>query len=134
MEDAQKSLLQFLEEDLARTERQAMALRAAISSYAGDHPEALRWQRNNGKPMRPIEVMEILLREHGGELPTGELYEKLVEGGAFRHKANPESAFRLSIQINIRNKRITQTDAEGRNIKDIDFSGPPFPGVTRLTK
>jgi hypothetical protein len=64
-------------------------------------------------------------------MPTDDLYANMVEGGAFRGKADPETAFRLSIKINVRNKTITQTDADGRSIKDIDDAEPPFVGVTR---
>jgi hypothetical protein len=132
-----------LEQKLEAAERRVKALRAALIAYRGANPpvestltspESRRFIRKSGKPMRPIEAILILLRESNGEMPTEELYAKTVEGGAFRGKGNPESAFRLSIKINVDKKKIAQTDAEGRNIKDIDDVERPFPGVTTRVK
>jgi hypothetical protein len=132
-----------LEQKLELAERRVRVLRAALIAARGanpppqphgDGPESRRWIRKSGKPMRPIEVMLILLRERNGEMPTGELYNKLVEGGAFRGKANPDTAFRLSIKLNVKLGKIAQANADGRNIKDIDDAEPPFVGVTKLKK
>jgi hypothetical protein len=132
-----------LEQKLEDAERRVKALRAALIAYRGANPpvespltspESRRFIRKSGKPMRPIEAILILLRENHGEMPTEELYAKTSEGGAFRGKGNPESAFRLSIKINVDKKKIVQSDADGRNIKDIDDAMRPFPGVTRIKK
>jgi hypothetical protein len=132
-----------LEQKLEAAERRVKSLRAALIAYRGANPpvespltspESRRFIRKSGKPTRPIEAILILLRESNGEMSTEELYAKTVEGGAFRSKGNPESAFRLSIKTNVRLGKIAQSDADGRNVKDIDDVERPFVGVTRLKK
>ena len=84
--------------------------------------------------MRPIEAMLTLLNENGGSMKTDELFTKVEEGGAFRGKRNPESAFRASISQNVKEKTIVQTDARGLSIPKILDVRAPFPGVTKLAK
>jgi hypothetical protein len=122
-------------------EREARRLRSALAGYdaeldivllPGDARQPMmRWLRKNGKPMRPIEVMGVLLREHGGELPTMELYALMEAGGAFQGKGNPESAFKLSIKTNVRLGKIVQLDPAGNQIENISPTSPIL-GITRL--
>jgi hypothetical protein len=138
-DDPDGNIERELEQKLELAERRVKALRAALIAFRGANPpvepplvspESRQFIRKSGKPWRPIEAILKLLRDRNGEMPTDELYGKMVEGGAFRNKAKPESAFRLSIKINIDKKKIAQTDSDGRNIKDIDDVERPFPGVT----
>jgi hypothetical protein len=141
IEDPDRDIERQLEQELETLERRATKVRAALMAYRSANPpdesgtpESRRWIRKSGKPMRPIEVMLILLNEHGGSMKTNELFAKMEEGGAFRGKRNPESAFRLSIATNVRLDKITQTDARGRSIAEILDVRAPFAGVTKLKK
>jgi hypothetical protein len=139
-DDPDGSIEREIEQQLEIAERRVKRLRAALIAYRGANPpveplsdtESRRWLRKSGKPMRPIEVMLILLRS--GEIPTKELYAQMVEGGCFRGKANPESAFRLSIKLNVKLGKIIQTDAGGLPVEELDAAPAPLAGVTRLKK
>jgi hypothetical protein len=141
-------VLECLKRELEKTEERARGLRAAIAGYERavegpppQHPtgppESRRFLRRNGKPMRPIEAMETLLPKHQGQMNTKELYDLLESGGAFTGKGNPESAFKLSIQINVEGERISQVDASGKElsrqeIKKLELRSSLFPGMTKM--
>jgi hypothetical protein len=142
-------ILESLKRELDRIERHAQGLRGAIAGYEAaieSRPplpegslESRRWRRSNGKPVRPIEAMEELLGEHQGEMPTQELFDLLVSGGAFYGKGNPASAFKLSIHLNMKLDRLIQIDANGKELtaKEVQDLKPPsaiFPGITRLKR
>jgi hypothetical protein len=139
-------VLESLKKELDRTQRHAQGLRAAIAAYEAKigpllppdgTPESRRWLRNNGKPVRPIEAIETLLQQHQGEMPTGKLFDLLASGGAFSRKRNPESAFKMSIHINVKLGKISQVDASGREmsweeIMDLTLPSAILSGITRL--
>jgi hypothetical protein len=143
-------VLESLKRELDRTERHAQGLRAAIAGYEAaieslpplrpeGNPESRRWLRSNGKPMRPIEAIEQLLREHQGEMPTEELFDLLVSGGVFNGKGKPASAFKLSIHLNMKLDKLIQIDANGKELtaKEVKDLKPPssiLPGYTRLKR
>jgi hypothetical protein len=118
-------VFECLKRELEKTEERALRLRAAIAGYEsaiespppqqpGGLPESQRWLSSNGKPMRPIEAMETLLQEHQGEMPTKELFDLLVSGGAFNgKKRSSASYFKSSIGRNVGLGKITQVDASG---------------------
>jgi hypothetical protein len=147
--------LEGLKRDLEKTERRARALRAAIAAYEAESgnitppqptvsKEPGRFLRRNGKPMRPFDVMEILLGEHQGKMPTKDLFDLTESGGAFAGKGDPESAFNLSIQRNVYFNKLIQIDANGKELtveeikqtwQKIKHLGSPslrFPGITKL--
>lgn len=141
IDDPERDIEHQLEQELETLERRAAKVRAALLGWRSANPpdesgspESRRWIRKSGKPMRPIEAGLILLADNGGSMKTNELFSKLKEGGAFHGKRNPESAFRLSIATNVREGKITQTDARGRSIEKIVDIRPPFAGVTKLVK
>jgi hypothetical protein len=141
IEESDWDIERQLEQELETLERRATKVRAALMAWRSANlpdesgtPESRRWIRKSGKPMRPIEVMLILLSENGGSMKTNELFTKMEEGGAFRGKRNPESAFRLSIATNVRLEKIVQTDGRGRSIEEILDLRAPFAGVTKLVK
>ena len=83
--------------------------------------------------MRPIEVLLGLLSERNGEIPTRELYELMESGGCFFGKNRPDTAFRLSIDTNVRLGKIVQSDAAGNVIEKMNKKAP-IAGTTRLKK
>jgi hypothetical protein len=96
-------------------------------------PESRRWLRSNGKPVRPIEAMESLLQEHQGEMPSKELFDRLVSGGAFNRKSLPEARFKESIKTDIKDGFAS---GEEMSAEEIWLKSPSaiFPVVTRLKR
>jgi hypothetical protein len=67
------------------------------------------------------------------------LFDLLVGGGAFKDKNKPTARFRDSIKRNIKRGRITQADANGREMsavemKDLRSPSAIFSGITRLKR
>jgi hypothetical protein len=95
---------QFLEQQIEKLDR-AKAQHVAALRALDRHPEpqghkTSRFTKKSGKPIRPIEAMQTLLRENGGEMPSSALYELMQSEGCFGRKKHPESTFKLSIGIN----------------------------------
>jgi hypothetical protein len=139
-------LRELARKQLEHHEREARRLRNILAAYdseddipsqEGKRKSMMRWLRKNGKPMRPFDVIRIILREHGGEMPTIALYELMDSGGASEGKGNPESAFKLSIQTNVKLDKLIQVDDRGKEMtwQEIQDLEPPtaiLTGITRL--
>lgn len=146
--------IEALERQIAHKEQLRVVLDQQIKSLKGirdsyraelpaaqfgiiEAPESRRFTRKNGARMRPLRAILIALRERNSEMPTRELFDVLVAGGAFQDltKWEPETSFRTSLLMNVRNGNIVQTDAAGNLIEEDAITNLiPISGTTRIRR
>lgn len=88
-------------------ERQIIAKKGEIDSIL------LTRQKYNDPKLKffqwaPIDAIEQVLQEHGGRMKRDELTDILVEGGLTTGRKRKESNIRISLEKNIRSKRLKE--------------------------
>jgi hypothetical protein len=99
--------LEVFDQKIAELEEELRSVRAARSTYLARVPIE---KQNGTRAEKMIETIIALLRERNGEMPTKELFALVLSLREFPGKRTPESRFRTSLKLGVKNGRITLVD------------------------